>query len=89
MAIGTTILSNIGLFTGRKKTISGAGTVLSKNRMENTMEAKVEGLQAEIADLETQLQQLSEVDPQRFEEVQLVPAKTAVKLLRYEVVWVY
>ncbi len=89
MAIGTTILSNIGLFTGRKKTISGAGTVLSKNRMENTMEAKVEGLQAEIADLEAQLQQLSDVDPSRFEEVQLVPAKTAVKLLRYEVVWVY
>ncbi len=89
MAIGTTILSNIGLFTGRRKTISGAGTVLSKNRMENTMEAKVEGLQAEIADLEAQLQQLAEVDPQRLEEVQLVPAKTAVKLLRYEVVWVY
>lgn len=89
MAIGTTILSNIGLFTGRRKTISGAGTVLSKNRMENTMEAKVEGLQAEIAGLEAQLQQLAEVDPQRFEEVQLVPAKTAVKLLRYEVVWVY
>ena len=89
MAIGTTILSNIGLFTGRKKTISGAGSVLTKNRMENTMEAKVEGLQAEIADLEAQLQQLAEVDPQRFEEVQLVPARTAVKLLRYEIVWVY
>src|SRR5207247_52734 len=33
-ALGTAILSNIGLVTGRKHTVSGAGSVLSKNRME-------------------------------------------------------
>jgi len=89
MAIGSAILSNIGLVTGRKRTISGASTVLSKNRMENNAEARVESLRAEIATLAEQVQQLSDVDPARFEQKQIVPAKTDVKLLRYDVVWVY
>jgi hypothetical protein len=91
MALGSAILSNIGLLTGKKKNVSlgGAGSVLSKNRMENTAEARVEALQAEIAALEEELAALAEVDPARFEETQLVPAKTSVKLLRYDVVWVY
>jgi hypothetical protein len=89
MAVGSAILSNIGLITGRKKTVSGAGGVLSKNRMENTAEARVEALQAEIAELEAQLEQIVTVDPARFEERQIVPAESAVELLRYEIVWVY
>jgi hypothetical protein len=91
MAVGSAILSNIGLLTGKKKSVSlgGASGVLSKNRMENTAEAKVEALTAEVAALETELQALAEVDPARFEETQLVPSKTSVKLLRYDVVWVY
>jgi len=88
-AIGTAILSNIGLFTGRKKTISGASGVLSKNRMENTVEAKIELLKQELLELEFQLQAQSDVDPQRFQDAQLVPLRTAVKILRYEIVWVY
>ncbi|HVD77474.1 MAG TPA: helicase HerA-like domain-containing protein, partial [Vicinamibacteria bacterium] len=40
-ALGTAILSNIGLVTGRKRTITGAGSVLTKNRMENTAESRV------------------------------------------------
>ena len=31
----------------------------------------------------------TKVDPARFEEKTLVPAKTATKLLRYDIVWVY
>lgn len=87
-ALGGAILSNLGLLTGRKRSISlgGAGTVLSKNRMENTAEAKVEALQTEIADLEAQLAALSEADPSRFEERS---AKPDVKILRYDVLWVY
>jgi Helicase HerA, central domain len=88
-AVGTAILSNIGLFTGRKKTISGAGSVLSKNRMENTLEAKLEALKADLAETASELQQQGDVDAGRLQELSLVPAKTAVKILRYEIVWVY
>ncbi len=91
MAVGSAILSNIGLLTGRKRNVSlgGASGVLSKNRMENTAEARVEALQAEIAALEEELSQIQSVDPARFQETQLVPTKTSVKLLRYDVLWVY
>ena len=87
--MGTAILSNIGLFTGRKRTISGASSVLTKNRLENTAEARVDALKAEIADLESQLASASAVDPARFEEKKVVPARTDVSILRYDVVWVY
>jgi hypothetical protein len=87
-AFGTAVLQNIGLFTGRKRTITGASTVLSKNRMENNAEARVEALRAEVADLNQQLAEVQAVDPARFEEETLVPARTAVKILRYDLVWV-
>lgn len=78
--------SGIGKALG---SVSRAGTVLSKNRMENTAEARVEGLRGEIAGLEAELQALAEVDPSRLEEKTVVPAKTDVKVLRYDLVWVY
>jgi DNA helicase HerA-like ATPase len=89
VAMGSAILSNIGLFTGRKRTVSGAGSVLTKNRMENSAEARVAALEAEVGALEGQLAALSEVDPQRFEERPVVPSRTDVKVLRYDLVWVY
>ncbi|MGE0455953.1 MAG: ATP-binding protein [Vicinamibacteria bacterium] len=89
MALGSAILSNIGLVTGRKRSISGAATVLSKNRMENNAEARVDALRAEIAALEEQIRELSDVDAARFEQKPIVAAKTDVKLLRYDVVWIY
>jgi hypothetical protein len=88
-AVGAAILSNIGLLTGRKRSISGATTVLSKNRMENTAEARVEGLRAEISELEAKLAAVASVDPDRLEEEEVVPARTDVKVLRYDVVWIY
>jgi hypothetical protein len=88
-AVGTAILSNIGILMGRKRTISGASTVLTKNRLENTAEARVATLRAEIADLEEQIASVSEVDPGRFEEKTSVPSGSDVSLLRYDVVWVY
>ncbi len=89
MAIGSAVLQNIGLFTGRKRTISGTGTILSKNRMEDNAEARVQALQAEVAALEQELQGLGTVDPARFAEEKVVPARTGVKVLRYDVLWVY
>jgi hypothetical protein len=89
VALGSAILSNVGLFTGRKRTISGAGTVLSKNRMEGTAESRVEALKAEIADLEQELASRTSVDPGRLQSTTVVPARTQVKLLRYGIVWVY
>jgi DNA helicase HerA-like ATPase len=87
-ALGTAVLQNIGLFTGRKRTISGAGAVLTKNRMENNAEARVEALRAEVADLRQRLAETETIDPARFEEQTLVPARTAVKILRYDLVWI-
>jgi hypothetical protein len=89
MALGSAVLQNIGLFTGRKRTITGAGSVLSKSRIEDTAEARVEALRAEVAELEQDLGAHTLVDPARFTEQELRPAKTGVKLLRYDLVWVY
>jgi uncharacterized small protein (DUF1192 family) len=93
MALGSALLGGIGLLTGKRRTISGAlsgaGSALSKNRMEDTAEARLEALRAEIAGLEAELADVAGVDPARFEEKTEVPARTAVKILRYELVWVY
>jgi hypothetical protein len=89
MAIGAAVLQNIAIFTGKKRTITGAGTVLTKNRMEDNAEARVSALKAEVAELEQELASLTAVDPSRFEEESLVPARTAAKVLRYDVLWVY
>jgi hypothetical protein len=88
-AVGSAILSNIGLLTGRRKTISGAGTVMSKNRLENTAEARVEALEQEIAALDRELAEFASVDAARFEARPLVPAKGDVKLLRFDLAWVH
>jgi hypothetical protein len=88
-AVVGAVLSNVGLFTGRKRTISGATTVLSKNRLENTAEGRVEALKAEIADLESKLGETTAVDTARFQESEVVPAKGDVKVLRYDMVWIY
>jgi hypothetical protein len=97
-ALGTAAISVLGgMFGGRRgsmvsKAVGGlskTGGILTKNRLETTAEAKVDALRAELAALEAQLQELGAVDPTRFEERTLVPAKTDVKLLRYDVVWVY
>ena len=54
-AVGSAVLSNV---FGRSRSLSGASTVLSKNRMENAAEARVAGLKSEIAALEKDLSTL-------------------------------
>jgi len=88
-AVGTSILSNMRLFTGRKRTVSGVGSVLSKDRMQNTAEAKLQAIDAQLQELRASLQASSAIDLARFEERTLKPTKTDVTLIRYEVVWVY
>jgi hypothetical protein len=88
-AWGNAVLSNIGLITGRKRTISNVPTAMSKQRMEDTAESRVEALQAEVASLEAEAGTGGAVDPGRFEKQQVVPARGGLDLLRYDVVWVY
>jgi len=88
-ALGSAVLKNIGVLTGRKRTITGASSVLTKNRMEDTVEARVAALRTEVADLERQVAEMAVVDPARLLEEPLAPARGGVKLLRYDLVWVY
>jgi len=77
----------LGGFLGRKKSlrVGKVGTVLGKRRMENAAESKVETLRAEVQELESQL---TPADPDRFESVEVVPAKTHVDILAVGVAWV-
>jgi hypothetical protein len=85
-AVGSAVLSNV---FGRGRSLSGAASVLSKNRMENAAEARVAALRAEIKSLEDQLATFSSVDPSRFESRVLVPSRSNVKVLRTALLWVY
>ena len=89
MAVGSAVLNNIGLIFGKKRTVTGVSSVLTKNRMEDNAEARLEVLRAEVAALEAQLAQASEVDPSRFEEQSIAPVRGGVTLLREELVWIY
>ena len=89
LAVGSAVLRNIGLLTGKKRSVSGVGSVLTKNRMEDTAEARLEALRAEVAELERQLAETAAVDPDRLVEESLAPVRGGVGLLRYDLVWVY
>jgi Helicase HerA, central domain len=89
LAVGTAVLQNIGILTGRKRTISGVGTAISKNRMEDDAEGRAAALREEIAELQGKLRALTEVDPGRFQEKDLVPTASDVEVLRHDLLWVY
>jgi hypothetical protein len=88
-SVGTSVLSNLGLVFGRKRTVTGVGGVLSKSRMEQTARGRKSNLEREIAELEEQLANAGDVDPSRFERRTLKPARADVSELRRELVWVY
>lgn len=85
------------LFGGRRSTAastirkgaSAMGGVTSKNRMEDNAESRVEALKQEITEIESSIETAGDVDPSRFEEKTVAPTKTATKLLRYDIVWVF
>ena len=89
VAVGTAVLKNIGLLMGKKRTVTGVSSVLTKNRMEDTAEARLEALQGEVAALESQLAEATSIDAARFEELQVAPVRGGVTLLREDIVWVY
>jgi len=89
LAVGSAVLKNIGLFMGRKRSVTGVSSVLTKNRLEDTAEARLEALRSEVAALEEQQRAAVEVDPARFEQTQVAPVRGGVALLRQELVWVY
>lgn len=75
-----------GLFGKRKSLRVGkVGGVLSKKRLEDAAEGRIEALRAEIAELE---EKLAPTDTSRFESVEVVPAKTGVDLLSIGIAWV-
>jgi hypothetical protein len=91
LSVGGAILSNLPVIFGKRRSISvsGASSVLTKNRMENAAEARVEELKAEAAELDRKVTGLMVVDTDRFEQRPLAPVKSDVKILRYDLVWVY
>ncbi len=85
----TGVLGNINIVTGRKRTVSGVGGVLSKQRMESAASSRVEQLEEQVRQLEAELGETGEVDPGRFERRQVKPARADVSVIRYAVAWVY
>ncbi|HXY39841.1 MAG TPA: ATP-binding protein, partial [Vicinamibacteria bacterium] len=88
IAVGSAVLKNIGLFTGRKRTVSGVDSIFSKNRMEGSAEARAEAVKTEVAQLEQQLAAYSQVDPARLTEQTMAPVRGGVDILRFDLVWV-
>jgi len=91
MSVFTALLANLNVFTGKSKRVktTGMGSVLTKNRMENTAESRKEALEAQVAELKAQREEMDAPDITRFESRTIKPAKTDVSLVRYEVAWVY
>jgi hypothetical protein len=76
------------ILTGKKRSVTGIGGVLSKQRMESTARSNSERMQAEIGDLERQIEELEDVDPLRFEPRVVKPARNDVTILRYDILWI-
>ncbi|MFN7989170.1 MAG: helicase HerA-like domain-containing protein [Thermoanaerobaculia bacterium] len=86
-SIGTAALDVLGGLFGSRKSlkVGKVGSVLSKKRMEDAAETKIETLKAELAELEAKV---AAPDPARFEKVDVVPTKTGVDILGVGVAWV-
>lgn len=78
----------LGLFSGRRSSLTGVGRALSSNRQQGTTEAKVEDLQLEIAQLEKTLAEQEAIDPNRFVEHLCVPRAQDVQILRLQLAWI-
>jgi len=85
--IGTAALDVLGGLFGKRKSlkVGKVGSVLSKKRMEDAAETKIETLKAELEELEAKV---AAPDPARFEKVEVVPTKTGVDILGVGVAWV-
>ncbi|MBK6562531.1 helicase HerA-like domain-containing protein [Candidatus Amarobacter glycogenicus] len=91
LSVLTAILSNLNVFTGSSKRVktTGMGSVLTKNRMENTAENRREALEAQLKELRAQREELDAPETSRFERRTIKPTKTDVSIIRYDIAWVY
>ena len=87
-AVGKAVLRMTGLL-GRRRSSSGVSTVLTKDRLEDKAEARLEAARAVLADLERELAEILDVDPRRLQEETLTPGRGGVQVLRRDLVWVY
>jgi hypothetical protein len=87
-ALGKAVLRMTGLL-GRRRSASGIDSVLTKNRLEDRAEARLEAARAEVTELERQLAEIVDVDSGSLEEAILQPVRGGVKVLRYDLVWIY
>jgi len=72
----------MGLFGGRRSTLSAASRAMSSQRMQGGAEAKLEDVQLEVQQLEAELAGKKEIDPARFTEQVVVPRASDVQILR-------
>lgn len=72
----------MGLFGGRRSTLSAASRAMSSHRMQGGAEAKLEDVQIEVQQLEAELAGKKEIDPARFTEQVVVPRASDVQILR-------
>lgn len=78
----------LGLFSGRRSSLSGVGRALASNRYQGGAEAKVEDLALEIQQLEKTLAEQEAIDPRRFVEQVAVPRSSDVQVLRLAFAWI-
>lgn len=72
----------MGLFGGRRSTLTAASRAMSSHRMQGGAEAKLEDVQLEVQQLEAELAGKKEIDPARFTEQVVVPRASDVQILR-------
>lgn len=78
----------LGLFSGRRSSLSGVGRALASNRHQGGTEAKLEDLALEIQQLEKTLAEQEQVDPRRFVQQVVVPRAGDVQVLRLSLAWI-
>ncbi len=78
----------LGLFSGRRSSLSGVGRALSSNRQQGGTEARVEDLALAIEQLEKSLLEQEQVDPRRFLEQVALPRAGDVQVLRLSLAWI-
>ena len=82
VSIGTSIL---GTLSGRRRSV---GSVFSKNRMENTADARADQAAAQLLELEERLRRLDAIDVGRFELKRVQPVKSDLTIRDTDIAWV-
>jgi hypothetical protein len=77
----------LGLFGGRRSSMSSASRAMSAHQRQGGAEAKVEDLQIEVQQLESQLAAMKDIDARRLTEQVVVPKPADVQMLR--VCWAF